>query len=155
MSKKLKALIMIICATPLIVLIGCSAVMDIVTYCPIDPLIVEYTGESPVSHMPFTSLWDSKRLNRALDFRHLEYQIVIERMGQDDSLKYDYMKDIQNRHEAGAKEFQDIVFKPDGPIGLIATTLFGGTIGALFIKRPGDKSKKELEHPVNVTNNIT
>jgi hypothetical protein len=69
-------------------------------------------------------------------------------MSQDDNMNYDYMKNIQNRHEAGAKEFQGIVFKPDGPIGLIATTLFGGTIGALLIKRPGDKSKKELEKTV-------
>ncbi len=46
---------------------------------------------------------------------------------------------------AGARQLQQRLFSPTGSVGMIMTTLFGGTLGSLLIKRPGDKSKKEVE----------
>ena len=53
----------------------------------------------------------------------------------------DHLKSIQNENMALALQVKETVFTPTGPIGLALTTLFGGTMGALLIPRPGDKKK--------------
>lgn len=141
MNKKLKALIITICAIGLVALFGCSAVMDLATPCHIEPELIEYVDEEPTSYLPFTTLWDADRLSAKFDYLHQVKQIDYQRLAEDDNIFVDYITSVQSKHVVGAKQFQKTVYTPNGPVGLLATTLFGGTIGAILIPRPGDKKK--------------
>ncbi len=84
--------------------------------------------------MPYTTLWDAKRVGMAID-----YKITIARF------KGGYYKSMTNLSILAGENIKSTVFSPEGPIGLLLPTLLGGTLGAMLIKRPGDKSKKEVE----------
>ncbi len=145
MNKKLETLIVGVVAVILITFLGCSAMQDGMTPCFIEPDAIEYTGEKPTSFMPFTSLWDAERIEARLDYRHQLNQIAYVRLMEDDNLRVSFLKDKSTIHMAGAREFQKTVFSPAGPVGLLVSGLGFGTLGAILIKRPGDKSKKEVD----------
>lgn len=141
MNKKLKSLIITICVLGLVVLYGCAAVSNVATPCFISEDVIEYSGEKPTSILPWTTLYDAERIDKAMDFMHLIKQRDLERAMDDDYDEYTYIKSIQNEHTASARQIKETVFTPTGPVGLALTTLFGGTMGALLIPRPGDKKK--------------
>jgi len=84
--------------------------------------------------MPYTTLFDAKRVGQAIDFK-----LTIEK------IKGGYYKNVTNLSIIAGEEIKSTLFSPEGPVGLLLPTLFGGTLGAMLIKRPGDKSKKEVE----------
>lgn len=141
MTKKLKALIVVFCTIGLVALFGCSAVMDLATPCHIEPDLIKYVDEKPTSYLPFTTLWDAERLGSKFDYLHQVKQIDYQRLAEDDNIFVDYITSVQGRHIVSAKQFQKTVYTPNGPVGLALTTLFGGTLGAVLIPRPGDKKK--------------
>ena len=93
--------------------------------------------------MPYTTLWDMEQINAAMDFKHTQKQIELARESENDNLCYSFLKDRGVVHLQDAREFQKAVFSPEGAIGLLVPALSGGLLGALLIKRPGDKSPKE------------
>jgi len=127
-------------------MLGCSMFQDAVTPTYIEPDAIKYTGELATSFMPYTTLWDAERINDRLDYTHDVKQTMYSRLSEDDVKKYNFLKDKGTLHIQGAKEFQKIVFSPEGPIGLLLPALFGTTIGAMFIKRPRER---ELEKQLN------
>lgn len=129
----------------LIAFLGCASVMDIATPAYIDPCSVEYAGEKATGATPFTNLWDARRVDAKMDFVHTAKQIDFLRLMEDDKLQYMFLKGGLTLHITAAEEFQAAVFSPTAPIGLMVTGLGFGTLGALLIKRPGDKSKKQIE----------
>ena len=145
MNKKLETLIVGVIALVLITFFGCSAMQDAITPCHIEPDAIEYSKEKPTSFVPFTTIWDAERVNYRVDYVHQLTQIACARMAEDDVLKVNFIKDKSTIHLAGAREFQETVFSPTGPVGLLVSGLGFGTLGALLIKRPGDKSKKEVD----------
>ncbi len=140
-----KGLILTICIVGLLALFGCSMVQDIATPCHIDKIAFDYGKVEPTSYLPWTTVYDAKRVLKHINYIHQQLQLTYERMKVDDNLRHAFLTGTLELNIADAVQFQQKVFNPAGPIGLGLTTLFGGTIGALFIKRPGDKSPKELE----------
>lgn len=138
MSKKLQVLIGSVLILGLAVLFGCASVQDVVTPCWIPPGAAEYADANTTSILPYTTLFDAKRVQAKMNYVHTVNQVK-------DKLEYEYYTGIQTFHMGAAKEFQAAIFSPTGPIGLLFPTIMAGSFGALFIKRPGDKSKKEVE----------
>lgn len=140
--KWLKSFAVTVSAFGLIVLIGCSAVMDAVTPCYIEPDAGIYAEQDLVSWLPFTTLFDAERVDTKVDLTHQLNQLDLLRLIEDDNIRYGFLKDAAIAHIQGAREFQKTVFSPEGPIGLLGTTIMGGTLGALLINTP---KKKENE----------
>lgn len=133
MNKKQKTLTVLM-VMGLAVMFGCSAVQDIITPTYVNEEAAEWAGTSTKLLMPYTTLFDAKRVGQAIDFK-----LTMER------IKGGYYKNITNLSILAGEEIKATVFSPEGPIGLMLPMLFGGGLGAMLIKRPGDKSKKEVE----------
>lgn len=138
MGKKLKIVLVGFAGLMLLVIFGCSAMQDAVTPCFIEEDAIVYSDEEATSFLPFTTLWDAKRIMRGMDHVYLINQKTLHRLIEDEDIKYSFLREIQNVHAKSAIAFQESVFSPTGPIGFLMTTLFGGTLGALLIRRPGD-----------------
>lgn len=133
MNKKQKAL-SVLMVMGLAAMFGCSALQDVITPTFVDQEAAEWANTTPKSFMPYTTLWDAKRVGAAIDFK-----LTIER------IRGGYYKGMTNLSILAGEELKTTLFSPQGPVGLLLPTLFGGTLGALLVKRPGDKSKKEVE----------
>jgi len=153
MKNWLKNLLIIVASLGLAIIIGCSAMMDGVTPAVIEPEAADYAGRPIKKFMPYTSLLDAQRIDAWVDYVHLKRQASFAREAEDDLAWVSFLKDRAAFHKANAMQFQQMVFSPEGPIGLLFPSLFAGTLGALLIKRPGDKSKKEIETEEKIKNN--
>lgn len=145
MKKLSKAVVTLVCVVGLVIMFGCAAFQDLATICHIDEAAIEYSDVKPTSYLPWTTLWDAQRLRKEIIFKHNQLQVVYTRLQEDDNILVGHVLDVLDVSIAGAQEFRDNAFNPQGAIGLLVPTLFAGTLGSLLIKRPGDKSKKELE----------
>ncbi len=135
MSKKVQIFISFLAFVGLAVFFGCASVQDIITPCFISPKALDYTKEDGATFLPYTSLWDAKRVNRKMDY------VYLVKKGYE-KLEYEYLKGITGISMRASEEFQTTIFSPSGPVGALLPTLFGGTLGALLIRRPGDTKKK-------------
>lgn len=133
MNKKQKLLTFIVAAI-LLLSIGSSCVQDVIIPAYIDKDAAAWAGVPTKLFLPYTTLWDVKRLGLAID-----YKILMEK------IKGGYYKNITNISILAGEEIKQVVFNPAGPMGLIVSGLGFGTLGAVLVKRPGDKSKKEVE----------
>ena len=133
MNKKQKTLtvLMVMC---LAVMFGCSAFQDVITPTYVSEEAAEWANVPTKLLMPYTTLWDAKRVGGAID-----YKLTIEK------IKGGYYKGITNLAIVAGEEIKTTLFSPEGPVGLLLPTLFGGVLGSMLIKRPGDKSPKEVE----------
>lgn len=140
---KLKKTITWLCILGLVMMLGCASVMDVVTPCYIPPQAIEYAEETePRVFLPWTTLFDAKRIDAKIDYVHISNQTR-------DRLEYGYLKEVNAFHIDVASEFQERIFSPEGPIGLLLPGLMCGTLGAVLIPRPGDKKKiVELENTI-------
>lgn len=151
MNKWLKSVIVVVCALVLVTFFGCAMFQDALTPCYIEPDAIVYTGEEPTSLMPWTSLWDADRIDRAMDYIYKANLLKYARSIEDENVRYAFIKGTQAIHTQGAREFQQTIFSTDGPIGLAIVGLGFGTLGALGIKRPGDSSRKQVERENGAT----
>lgn len=142
-KKIVSTLMMTLIAIVLAAFIGCSGFQDALTPCYIDESVGEYTEEEMTSFLPYTTLFDAKRLKRCMDWMHLTKQEAFQRLQEDDVMLYTFLNDGMVLGMQDAEQFKHTVFDPTGPIGLMMTTLLGGTLGATLISKPGDK--KEIE----------
>lgn len=138
MNKKQKILTVLM-VVALALLFGCSAVQDVITPAYVNENAAEWADTTTKLFMPYTTLFDAKRVGRAID-----YKITIEK------IRGGYYKNITNLSILAGEEIKATVFSPEGPVGLILPTLFGGTIGTLlgsaYRQRPKDKKRiEELE----------
>jgi len=138
MSKKIQTLLVSVSILGLVVFIGCSSVQDLIIPSYISPAAIDYVDANVPILTPYTSLFDAKTIDRKMDYVHLLNSMTEE-------ARYKFLKSELAFHIGVSEEFQQAIFSPEGPIGLLFPTLLGGSLGALLIKRPGDKSKKELE----------
>ncbi len=114
-------------ALVLMALVGCSAMLDAITPAYIPPKNIKYGEIKPTSFLPFTTLWDSQRVGRAVD---LKYQIY--------NIDYRFMKQETQLHEAAARELQVKIIQP-AITGLVGSGALA--FGWLGMKRPGDEKK--------------
>lgn len=134
MNRRQKLLTVLMIAG-LAIMFGCSAIQDVITPTYVNEKAAAWADTTPKLLMPYTTLFDAKRVGAAID-----YKITIEKF------KGGYYKGMTNLSILAGEEIKATVFSPDGPIGLLLPTLFGGTLGAMLISKPDDKKKiKELE----------
>lgn len=133
MNKKQKTLTVLM-VMGLAVMFGCSAFQDVITPTYVSEEAAEWADTTAKLFMPYTTLWDAKRVGMAID-----YKITIGRF------KGGYYKSMTNLAILAGEDIKTTLFSPEGPVGLLLPMLFGGGLGAMLIKRPGDKSKKEVE----------
>ena len=84
MNKKQKTLT-ILMVMGLAVMFGCSAFQDVITPTYVSEAAAEWADTTAKLFMPYTTLWDAKRVGAAID-----YKITIER------IKGGYYKGIMN-----------------------------------------------------------
>jgi len=148
--KFLKAFLVVLFVSLLLAFVGCSGFQDILTPCHISKDVLEYSGQEATSYMFFTSVWDAKRIRAYVNFNHIQYQNACERLKQDDSLTHAFLLDSVDTNIADSVQLQKTIFNPTGPIGALLLAGSGLGIGAIAIKRPGDKSKKQTAELVKI-----
>ncbi len=139
MSKKLQRLILATAIMGLAIFFGCASMKDLIIPAYIPPASLEYSGSEPTTLLPFTTLFDLKRVDMKMDFVYATSQMT-------EKLKYKFLKGVNYVHISASEELREAVFSPSGPIALMFPMLLGGTVGSLLISKPEDKKKiKELE----------
>jgi len=138
MNRKQK-LLTFVAVLGLALMFGCSALQDVLTPTYIDKKAAEWADTSPKLFMPYTTLFDAKRVAGAIDYKFTIAKI-----------QHGYYRGITAASILAGEEFKQIVFSPDGPVGLLLPTIFGGTLAAMLIPRKKDLDKiKELEKKLN------
>lgn len=147
MGKWLNRIVVALIGAIVVLFVGCSAMMDGVTPCYIDEDAGTYAQEPNLtSFLPYTSLWDAKRIEARMEYAHTLNQLELLRLAEDDDITYSFLKGQHTINIKNAEEFRDTLFDPAGPIGLLLPLIGGGALGALLIPRPGDSKKlRELE----------
>jgi hypothetical protein len=128
----------------LAIVIGCMAVQKHITPATIDKTSLDYiadvNGVLPfkIPRFWWTSLADAELVNKLLDFKHTERQILFDRAKQDDDSWYAFLKDRGQVHITNAEAFRTEVFTTQGTIGaviLAALSLYAGKLG---FSKPSD-----------------
>ncbi|KKM08284.1 hypothetical protein LCGC14_1725370 [marine sediment metagenome] len=123
----------------LAIMFGCAAFQDAIVPCYISPDALDYADANATTFLPWTTLFDARRIDRFMDFRHLWIQA-------EDNLQYNFLKGLNAFHIRGSEELKTILFSPTGPIGLAFPALAGGALGTYLFSKPKDKRKiAELE----------
>ena len=139
MSTKIQKLILAIAIMGLAVFFGCASVQDLIIPAYIPPASLEYSGSEPTTLLPFTTLFDLKRVDMKMDFVYLSKQTS-------EKIRYEFLKGVNYIHISASEQLQNAIFSPSGPIALMFPALLGGTVGGLLFSKPEDKKKiKELE----------
>ena len=107
--------------------LGCTAMLDAVTPCYIDPMEIDYADAEPTSFMPFTTLWDAQRMSRLAAWQW-----------QQDQARYGFIKGLSNIHQSSAKELQTKFMMP-AIMGLMTTGALG--VGWFGMSKPSDAKK--------------
>ncbi len=132
MKKLLKVILITLVGSISLLFIGAGCIQDLITPAYVNENAAEWANVPPKLLMPYTTLWDAKRLANAID-----YKLTIER------IKGGYYKSITNLSILAGEELKNTVFAPDGLLSLL---LIGGptfAIGSFLISKP--KDKKEIE----------
>jgi len=145
MKKFGKSLVLLVCVVGLLAVFTGGCLQDLLTPIHLEKEVINYSQTEPTSYLPWPTLWDAQRVKHHIDYQHQLTQLVYKRLQQDDSLQYSFVVNSIATSMTEAENFQGTFFDPKGSIGMALAALFAGVPCALFIKRPGDKSKKELE----------
>lgn len=147
MSKKLQTIIMTVSILGLVILFGGACFQEVITPCWISPISLEYADVNATSILPWTTLFDAKRVDRMVDFKHTWNQAT-------DTLRYKLTKGLNAIHISVGEELKATLFSPTGPIGLMFPALSGTAFGTFLLSKPKDKKKiAELERKVKNGNN--
>ncbi|MBA7698875.1 hypothetical protein ES703_107558 [subsurface metagenome] len=138
MNKKQKILTAFM-VVALALMFGCTGFQDLITPTYVNTEAAEWAGTTPKMLMPYTTLFDAKRVAAAI-----AYKLMIEK------IKAGYYKNITDLSILAGEEIKSTIFSPEGPVGMMLPMLFGGTIGTMlggaYKQRPKDKKKiEELE----------
>jgi len=138
MKKLLKTTAIVLIGLIALVFVGAGCMQDVATPTYVDQDAAEWAGVPTKLFLPWSTLWDAKRLANAID-----YKLTIER------IKGGYYKSITNLSILAGNELKNTLFKPDGLISLL---MIGGPFlyaGGKFI--PRGKDKKEIADLKNRT----
>lgn len=139
MKRLLKTIIIVLVGAISVIFIGAGCVQDAVTPAYVNESAAEWAGVPTKLFLPYTTLWDAKRVGMAIDFK-----LTIER------IKGGYYKEVTNLSILAGEELKNTVFAPDGLLSLL---LVGGpftALGAYAISKP--KDRKEIERLKNDSN---
>jgi uncharacterized membrane protein len=128
----------------LAILIGCMAVQKHITPATIDKpaldYVVDVNGNLPfrIPRFWWTSLADAELVDKLLDLKHNQRQLLFDRAKQDDDSWYAFLKDRGQVHIANAEAFRTEIFTPQGTIGAIILAALGVYAGKLGFSKPSD-----------------
>ncbi len=145
MKKFLKGLVTLVCIVGLVIIFGCASFQDLATPAHINEHVIEYSGQPATSYLPWTTIFDAERIKAYTDHKHLRIQKWYDELKAQDARQYSFLTERIDVGINNARQLQQKLFDPNGSIGMAVVALFGGTIGSLLIKRPGDKSKREVD----------
>lgn len=118
---------------------GCVAFQSSITPTYIPEECIEYADVNVPMLMPYTTLIDAKYVQESMNLR--------KKVGD---LRYAWMKGSLSMHIYNAEQFKDVVFDPQGPVGLLLPMLSGLGFGWLGLSKPDDKKKvQDLEKKLN------
>lgn len=143
MKKLITGIVVFLSALILVVFFGCSAFQDAVIPCSFSEEAAVYADANSTSWLPWKTVLDAERVDVKMDYTYQINQVKLGRLIDDDDMRYRFLKGIHTSHIKSAREFQQKIFSPSGPIGALIPTLCGGTLGALLIPRLGEKKKIE------------
>ena len=126
--KWIKKIPLVLVGLLLVALMGCSALLDAITPSYIPPKTIEYSKTEPKTFMPFTTLWDSQRVELHVSWEWKKKQ-----------LEYGFIKEVLDIHQMASAELQTKVMMP-AITGLMGMSCF--SIGWLGVSKPGDKKKE-------------
>ena len=132
MKKLLKVVVVTLIGAASLIFIGAGCVQDIVTPAYVSENAAEWANVPPKLFMPYTTLWDARRVAIAID-----YKLTIER------IKGGYYKNITNLSILAGEELKNTVFAPDGLLSLL---MIGGptfAMGSFLISKPKDRKMIE------------
>ncbi len=142
--KTLRTLTAAICLTLFVALVVVAGCQDYVMPCYVDERVGKYTGEEMTSLMPYTTVADSDRLELEMEYVQEGWILYFEQMLEERELEYDFLTTGLQRNRDDARELQAVLFAPDGAFGAM-TGLLGLGAGWMFLKRPGDLRKEDVE----------
>ncbi len=146
--KKLKSAIVILLCVAVLAVIGCRSLMDEFTPSMIDARSLEYAGVEKVS-LGFVSLADAEYVKNEIIIKHRDGQINLQRIAQDDKLKYQDAFGFISTNIEEARTLQGIIIgSEDNPfslLGMLAPMGLAGFIGRQYMKRPNDYTPEEFE----------
>ena len=125
--KWIKKLPMVLVGLLLLALLGCTALLAVITPGHVPPMLIKYAKAEPTSYMPFTTLWDLQRITRLADWEFKKEQ-----------LKYGFIKELSQIHQFAAKELQTKFMMP-AISGLMSMGALG--VGWFGMSKPSDKKK--------------
>lgn len=129
----------------LVAMFSAGCFQELLTPAFIEPQAIKYAGEEETSGKslnPFwTTLWDSKRIARQMEYQHGLVVKGLVRQIEDDADAYNYIRKQHVLNIQAAEDFQATLFSPTGPIGLLVPTLAAFGIGAMGVTRPKDKRR--------------
>ena len=143
--KTLRTLSAALCLAAFAVLMGACAMQDYIIPCVIDERVGEYTDANMTDLNPFfTTIADAKRLGKELNFVSVEKrEAMLEQVKKDSRLKAFLANSVAD-NLIPAEALRETMFAPTGVFGAL-TGLLGLGAGAMFIKRPGDLRKEDVE----------
>ena len=142
--KTLRTLTAAICLILFVALMVGCAFQDYLVPCYIDERVGEYTDANMTSLLPITTIADAKRLIEELNFVAIEKREVWLQRIEKDHRTHTFLANSTAFNLINAQEFQETLFAPTGVFGAL-TGLMGLGAGAMFIKRPGDLRKEDVE----------
>jgi hypothetical protein len=140
----MKTIITVLCLAAFAILMGACAVQDYLVPCYIDERVGEYTDANMTSLLPITTIADAKRLIEELNFVAVEKREAWLQRIEKDHRTHTFLANSTAFNLINAQEMQETLFAPTGVFGAL-TGLLGLGAGAVFIKRPGDLRKEDVE----------
>lgn len=132
MKKLLKTIIIALVGAMVLLFVSAGCIQDGITPTYVNVEAAEWAEVPTKMFLPYTTLWDAKRVAMAID-----YKLTIER------IKGGYYKSITNLSILAGEELKSTLFSPDGVLSLL---MIGGpmcALGAFGISKP--KDRKEIE----------
>jgi len=146
MGKKTQKIIITVSIFLLAAFVGCSMFQNAVIPCQIEPDAIDYTGESPTTWVPYTTLSDAKRIQKKAELKHLITLLELDRKKEDENLLFAPITDGLVVNIAASTELKQTVFDPEKGIGLLIAAGLGIGVGGFGIKR---SQERELEKKLN------
>lgn len=140
----MKTISAILCVVAFAVIMGACAMQDSVVPCYIDERVGEYTGASMTSLVPYTTIADAKRLGKEMNYVSVEKREALLEAVKKDSRFHAFLTDALSSNLIDANSLRETLFGPTG-VASALTGLLGLSAGAMFIKRPGDLRKEDVE----------
>lgn len=131
-------LLTFVSAILLLLFVGSSCVQDLIIPTYVDEDAAKWAGVPVNMFLPWSTLWDAKRVALFIQFKKQQYMI-----------EAGFYENITAISVAGAEEIGDIIFSPNG-LGMILPASLAGVLGVIgggrYVKRP---EEKELEKKLN------